>query len=112
MVNLIKSVDQFSVEATEYTKSLGFCQIPPTRLFGKTNAADMMKYCLDCVINASNCSDNCTEWILKHGNESDLTISLHHIMDFPDEGFEIEILTVHSKVYNMCELVNVAIDYL
>ena len=71
-----------------------------------------MKYCPDRVINASNCGDNCAEWILQLGRERDLTINLHHIMEFPDEEFEVEILNDHIFVHNMREMVNAAIDYL
>lgn len=71
-----------------------------------------MKYCPDRVINASNCGDNCAEWILKLGNERDLLINLHHIMEFPGDTFEIEIVNTKTIVHNMKELVDVAVDIL
>ncbi|MCR5129186.1 MAG: DUF4869 domain-containing protein [Lachnospiraceae bacterium] len=112
VVELIRSVDQSVVESPECIKSPVLRQIPPTRLSGGTKAVILMKYCPDRVINASNCGDNCAEWILRLGRERDLTINLHHIMEFPDEEFEIEILNDHIFVHNMREMVNVAIDYL
>ena len=112
VVELIRSVDQSVVESPECIKSPVLRQIPPTRLSGGTKAVILMKYCPDRVINASNCGDNCAEWILQLGRERDLTINLHHIMEFPDEEFEIEILNDHIFVHNMREMVNAAIDYL
>jgi len=72
----------------------------------------LMKYCPDRVINASNCGDNCAEWILRLGNERDLLINLHHIMEFPGDAFEIEIVNANTIVHNMKELVDVAVDIL
>ena len=87
-------------------------QIPPTRISGGAKAVILMKYLPDRIINASNCGDNCAKWILKLGNEKDLVINLHHIMEFDEDHFEIEILNDHSRVYNMAELVKKAVNYL
>lgn len=87
-------------------------QIPPTRLSGSTKAVILMKYVPERIINASNCGKNCAKWILRLGNEKDLTINLHHIMEFEDSGFDLEILNNHSVVHNMKEIVKTAVDYL
>lgn len=34
------------------------------------------------IFNASACGDNCAPWICKIAKSKDLTINLHHIMDF------------------------------
>ena len=34
------------------------------------------------VFNASLCGDNCAKWIVEIGKRKDLTINLHHVMDF------------------------------
>ncbi len=41
-----------------------------------------------------------------------ITINLHHIMEFDEEPFEIEILNNNVIVHDMGQLVNAAIDYL
>ena len=100
------------VESPECIKSPVLRQIPPTRLSGGTKAVILMKYCPDRVINASNCGDNCAEWILRLGDSRDLTINLHHIMEFDRDSFEIEILNDHRIVRNMGEMVDAGIDFL
>ena len=110
--DLIRDVDKSEVESPECIMSPVLRQIPPTRLSGGTKAVILMKYIQDRVINASNCGDNCSKWILKLGKQMDLTINLHHIMEFEDEDFEIEILNNHMIVHNMAELVNVAVEYI
>lgn len=110
--DVIRAVDNSVVESPECIKSPVLRQIPPTRLSGGTKAVILMKYCPERVINASNCGNNCAEWILRLGEEKDLTINLHHIMEFERESFEIEILNDHRIVHNMAELVDAGIDYL
>ncbi|MBR1470977.1 MAG: DUF4869 domain-containing protein [Lachnospiraceae bacterium] len=112
VVDLIKTVDRSIVESPECIKSPVLRQIPPTRLSGGTKAVILMKYCPERVVNASNCGNNCAEWILKLGTERDLIINLHHIMEFPKERFEIEVLNGHTIVHDMKEMVESAIDYL
>ena len=73
--SVIESVDRSVVESPECIKSPVLRQIPPTRLSGGTKAVILMKYCPDRVINASNCGDNCAEWILRLGDSRDLTIT-------------------------------------
>ncbi len=34
------------------------------------------------IFNASACGDNCAKWIAELGKKRDLTINLHHVMDF------------------------------
>ena len=109
---LIEDVDRSIVESPECIKSPVLRQIPPTRLSGGAKAVILMKYLPDRVINASNCGDNCAKWILKLGQEKDLLINLHHIMEFEEDQFEIEILNDHSIVRNMAELVNAGIEFL
>lgn len=62
----------------------------------------------DRIFNASTCGDNCAKWILKMGEEKDITINLRHLMDFGDGDFEINILNTNQIVHNMRELVPIA----
>ena len=109
---VIEDVDKSIVQSPECILSPVLRQIPPIRLSGGTKAVILMKYVPERIINASNCGNNCAKWILKLGRENDLTINLHHIMEFEEENFEIEILNNRSIVHNMGELVDAAIDYL
>ncbi len=108
---LIEDVDKSVVESPECIKSPVLRQIPPTRLSGGAKAVILMKY-TDRIVNASNCGDNCAKWILKLGENQDITINLNHIMEFDRDNFEIAIINNDKIVHNMAELVDVAIDYL
>lgn len=109
---VIKDVDNSVVESPSCIMSPVLRQIPPTKLSGGTKAVILMKYVPDRIINASNCGDNCAKWILKLGNESDLTINLNHIMVFAEDSFEILILNNNKIVHNMADFVDAATDYL
>ena len=39
------------------------------------------------IFNASVCGDNCAKWILKLGEQKDLTINLRHVMRFGKDPF-------------------------
>lgn len=43
------------------------------------------------IFNISNCGDNCAKAILKLAEKNDITVCLHHIMDFGDK-FELTII--------------------
>ena len=60
------------------------------------------------VFNASTCGDNCAKWLLKMGEEKDITIKLRHLMDFGENEFTIHILNTDEIVHNMEELVMIA----
>lgn len=54
--------------------------------------------------NASACGDNCAKWIFEISKIRDLTINLHHVMDFGScEGFEAYIENTGTKVNGYCE---------
>ena len=61
--------------------------------------------------NASVCGDNCAKWILKISREKDLTINLRHIMEFPEEEFQAEILNNGVIVRDMNTFVDIAAEY-
>ena len=48
-------------------------------------------------LNASACGDNCAKWILRIAGKKNLTINLHHIMDF-GKDFEAKILNTGEIV--------------
>ena len=63
------------------------------------------------VFNASVCGDNCAKWILKISREKELTINLRHIMEFPEEEFQAEILNNGVIVQGMNSFVDIAAEY-
>ena len=71
----------------------------------------LMKFAPDHIFNASACGDNCAPWILKIGQEQDLTIRLGYLMNFGKESFDIEIANLHQIVHSMKELNEAVMDH-
>ena len=83
-------------------------KIPPVSLSGGVKTLILIANEPDKVFNAPTCGDNCAKWLLKMGNDRDITINLRHIMDFGDGEFCIKILNSGQIVHNMKELVPIA----
>ena len=104
---IIKSVDKASVLSGKAIDSKALGVIPVTQLSGGTKTLLLIYNNPEMVFNASTCGDNCAPWILKTASKlkRDITINLHHIMDFGDKEFEIKILNNDIIVHSMAELV-------
>ena len=62
------------------------------------------------IFNASACGDNCAKWIFDISREKDLTINLHHIMDFSKcENFEAYIVNSQKEVRSYREYLDEAL---
>jgi len=85
--------------------------IPPTSLSGGVKTLILILKEPEKVFNASNCGDDCASWLLRMGNERDVTINLRHIMDFGDEAFEIYVMNDNVVVTDMMELLKTAGRY-
>lgn len=48
------------------------------------------------VFNISNCGDNCVPYILDIAKEKDITVCLHHYMDFGND-FELQVINDRRK---------------
>ena len=109
--DILRAIDKgvvLSSHAVE-TKALGI--IPVTSLSGGAKTLLLIDHMPEKVFYASTCGDNCAPWMLKIAkrHEEDITINLHHIMDF-DSGskgrtFEIRVVNTGEIVHNMAELV-------
>lgn len=104
---IIKSVDKASVLSGRAIDSKALGVIPVTQLSGGTKTLLLIYHQPEKIFNASTCGDNCAPWILKTASKlkQDITINLHHIMDFGDKAFEMKILNNGTVVHNMAELV-------
>ena len=63
------------------------------------------------IFNASTCGDNCAKWLLKIGEEKDITVNLRHLMDFGEGNFTIHIVNTDQVVHSMAELIPIAGRY-
>ena len=109
---MIRDVDRSEVISAHLIDSPVHGPIPPKDLSGGIKTLLLMAYDTDGkIFNASVCGDNCAKWILKLGEQKDLTINLRHVMRFGKDPFEILILNTGTIVRNMSEFVDVAEAY-
>ena len=111
IINDIEKGKVLSPQAIE-TKALGV--IPVTQISGGTKTLLLMLNEPSKVYNASTCGNNCAKYILEIAKQlnQDLIINLHHLMDFGNGKFEIQILNSGVIVHDMKELVLNSLDYL
>ena len=108
---MILDVDRSTVLSSGAIDSPVMGIIPPTSLSGGVKKLILIMKEPDRVFNASNCGDNCAKWLLRMGQDRDVTINLRHIMDFGDGDFEIEVLNDKKIAHNMDELLYLAGRY-
>ena len=62
------------------------------------------------IFNASACGDNCAVWISEIAKNKDLTINLHHIMDFSKcDDFEAYIINTGKTVHGYDDYLDAAV---
>lgn len=62
------------------------------------------------IFNASSCGDNCAKWIVEIGKRKELTINLHHVLDFSSAGeFDALMLNTGRMVHGYAEYLNEAL---
>ena len=107
-VQMIADVDKSTVLDNAVIDSPVLGKIPPINLSGGVKTLILINNVEQKIFNASTCGDNCAKWLLKMGEEKEITINLRHLMDFGNEEFEIRILNTNQIVHNMAELIPVA----
>jgi hypothetical protein len=99
-VQMIKDIDQSDVVGAHLIQSPVLGSIPVKDISGGVKTLILMAFDQSGkIFNASACGDNCAKWIAKIGKEKDLTINLHHVMDFSGiSDFEALILNTGKVV--------------
>ena len=105
---MIQDIDQSKVIGPRVIDSPVLGAITPRELSGGVKTLILIAHVPDKIFSASTCGDNCAKWLLKMGEERDITINLRHLMDFGKQTFEINILNTDQIVHNMEELVPIA----
>ena len=104
--------DPLSIEMIRDIESPVLGPISPKDLSGGVKTLMLMAFAdQEKVFNASACGDNCAKWILKIGQEKDLTINLNHIMNFGEDSFEAKILNTGEVVHDMLDFIKIAGQY-
>lgn len=111
-VEMIKDVDKSEVIGEHLIESPVLGPISPKELSGGVKTLMLMAFDTnEKVFNASACGDNCAKWILEIAKRKELTINLHHIMNFGEEPFEARISNTEQIVHSMLEFVKIAGKY-
>lgn len=105
---MIKDIDQSNVIGPRIIDSPVLGAITPRELSGGVKTLILIAHMPDKIFNASTCGDNCAKWLLKMGEEKEITINLRHLMDFGKDKFTIKILNTNQIVHSMEELVAIA----
>ena len=109
-VQMIKDVDKSVVMGPHMIESPVLGAISPKELSGGVKTLILIHKDKTKIFNASTCGDNCAKWLLRLGEMDDVLINLRHIMDFGNGEFEIKILNTHQIVWNMKELIDIAVQ--
>lgn len=105
---MILDIDKSKVIGARIIDSPVLGAITPRELSGGVKTLILIDHVSDKIFNTSTCGDNCAKWLLKMGEEKDITINLRHLMDFGNQKFQIHILNTDQVVHSMEELVPVA----
>lgn len=105
---MILDVDKSTVIGPRIIDSPVLGVITPRELSGGIKTLILIHRVPEKIFNASACGDNCAKWILKMGEEKDITINLRHLMNFGDDKFSLKILNTNQIVHSMEELVPIA----
>ena len=108
-IQMIRDVDHSEVISARLIDSPVLGPISPKELSGGVKTLMLIAYDPgNKVFNASACGDNCAQWLLRLGEQKEVTINLRHVMNFGNGTFQIKILNTDSIVTNMLEFVQIA----
>lgn len=110
-VEMIKDIDKSEVVGTHLIESPVLGPISTKEISGSVKTLILMAFDESGkIFNASSCGDNCVKWIVEIGKRKDLTINLHHVMDFSSVPvFEAVMLNTGVVVHSYGEYLEEAI---
>lgn len=85
---IIKDIDQTDHVQDEFLMSPVLGGISPRDLSSGCKALLLLLNKPSVIVSGERMGDNCVAWLLKIGQMQDITITLHHCMQFP-ENFQI-----------------------
>ena len=109
-VEMIRDVDQSDVISARAIDSPFLGSISVRELSGSVKTLILMMFDNSGkVFNATACGDSCAKWIVEIGKRKNLTINLHHVMDFSACGdFRAIILNTEKTVNSYDEYLDEA----
>lgn len=111
-VAMIKDIDQSDVIGIHLIQSPVLGPISTKEISGGVKTLILMAFDQSGkIFNASSCGDNCAKWIAEIGRKKDLTINLHHVMDFSQVPiFEALMLNTGVLVHSYKEYLEEALE--
>lgn len=110
-VAMIKDIDHSEVVGVHLIQSPVLGPISTKEISGGVKTLILMAFDKSGkIFNASSCGDNCAKWIVEIGKKKDLTINLHHVMDFSSVPvFDALMLNTGAVVHGYVEYLEAAI---
>ena len=110
---MMEAIDKSVYRGGELIQSEVLGPIPPERLSGGLQTLICIYKRPDLMFNATSCGENCAGWLLKAGENEDISVNLRYFMPFDGyEPFCIDILNENVIVKDMQEYTHIAIRYL
>lgn len=103
---IIKNIDNTIAVKDEYMESPVFGGMSPVGLSTGCKAVILMEVLERPNIYATKCGDNCVPDILEISRRKDITITLHHPMVFPKDGFTAYIVDTDTTIHTQKEFIN------
>ena len=103
---IIKGIDNTIAVKDEYMESPIFGGMAPERLSGGCKAVILMSVLDNPHIYATKCGDNCVPYIIEVSRNKDVTITLHHCMIFPEDGFDAYIIETGKLIHTRKEFID------
>lgn len=109
-VEMIKDIDKSDVIGAHLIESPVLGPISVKEISGGVKTLILMAFDESGkIFNASACGDNCAKWIVEIGKRKDLTINLHHVMDFSSvKEFDALMLNTGKMIHNYDEYLDEA----
>lgn len=109
-VEMIRDIDQPEVVSAHLIQSPVLGAISPKEISGGVKTLILMAFDdTGKIFNASSCGDNCAKWIVDIGTQKELTINVHHVMDFSAAGmFEAYMVNTGKIVHGYKEYLDEA----
>lgn len=76
IIQMVKDIDDSVILGNGAIDSPVLGVIAPVTLSGGLKTLILIDKVSDKIFNASNCGDNCAEWLLRIGKEKDVTVNL------------------------------------
>lgn len=107
--DIIKGIDDTEYIKGEYLESPVLGGISPRDLSTGCKATLLLLNEDNIVVSGERFGDNCAEWILKIAELKDITISLHHVLKFP-EPFRIKCINTGNILTTYKDYVNEMVE--